>query len=421
MNGDLWWVPSVIVIGLVLAGVWALVAASRRRTRARIGQVNAEAALLARSAAISLVRADDLVQDATDELGFAIAQFGESSTREFATALSTSKRQLSDAFALQQKLDDAVPDTAAERTRWNQQIIQLADEATGRLTGQARNFTARRGVERNAPQQLDELRRRLDRVSDRIAGGANTLARLGLSYSPPALAVISGNVLRAQTALDLAAAAADAGAARLEAASSEPVGEQLQSAEHSLFQATQLLDAIETGEDLLHRGFANLQQALDAAGSELAQARALRDGHEESDTSASLNLVITAAAAVQAQLQEPGRLSDPSSDLVKLEAAMNGLDSIRSEARNRQLRLENARTALAGALLTARSQITITRDFVSTHRGRVQAAARTRLAEAERQLALAVAEADPVTALDTARRAMMHATDADALARYDVH
>ena len=421
MNGDLWWVPSVIVIGLVVAGVWALVGASRRRTRARLGQVSAEAEELARSANISLVRADDLVQDATDELGFAIAQFGESATREFATALATSRRQLSDAFALQQKLDDAVPDSAAERTRWNQQIVQLADEATGRLTSQARNFTAKRGVERNAPQQLDELRRRLDRVSDRVAGGASTLTRLGLSYSDSALAPISGNVDRARTALAAAVASADAAAALLEAASAEPVGEQLQAAEHALFQATQLLDAIETGEDQLHRGLANLRQALDAAGTELAEARALRDGHEESDASASLNRVITQAASVQASLREAGRPSDPAADLVLLEAAMNGLDSIRSEARNRQLRLGNARTALAGALLTARSQITVTRDFVAAHRGRVQAAARTRLAEAERQLALATAEADPVTALDTARRATTLATDADALARYDTH
>ena len=421
MNGDLWWVPSVIVIGLVVAGVWALVGASRRRTRARLGQVSAAATELERSAGSSLVRADDIVQDATDELSFAIAQFGESATREFATALTTSKRQLSDAFALQQKLDDAVPDSAAERTRWNQQIVQLADEATGRLTSQARDFTAKRGVERNAPQQLDELRRRLDRVFDRVSGGASTLTRLGLSYSSAALAPISGNVDRARTALDAARASADIAAARLDAASAEPVGEQLQAAEHALFQATQLLDAIETGEDQLHRGFANLQQALDAAGTELAEARALRDGHEESDASASLNQVITDAAAVQASLREPGRRSDPAADLVALEAAMNGLDSIRSEARNRQLRLDNARTALAGALLTARSQITVTHNFVAAHRGRVQAAARTRLAEAERQLALAVAEADPVTALDTARRAMTHATDADALARYDVH
>jgi len=419
MNGDFWWVPSVIVIGLVAAGVWALVGVSRRRTRAALGRVNAAAAELARSAAISLVRADDLVQDATDELGFAIAQFGESATREFARALATSRRQLSDAFALQQKLDDALPDSAAERTRWNQQIIQLADEATGRLTNQARGFTARRGVERNAPQQLDELRRRLGRVADRVAGGANTLNRLSLSYSASALKPISGNVDRARTALDAAVVSADAAAKRLAEASTDPVGEQLQAAEHALFQATTLLDAIETGEDQLHRGFANLQTALDAAGSELAEARSLRDDHEESETSASLNQVITHAASVHAALREPGRKSDPAADLVLLEAAMNGLDSIRSEARNRQLRLDNARTALAGALLTARGQITITRDFVDANRGRVQAAARTRLAEAERQVALAVAESDPVIALDTARRAMTHATDADALARYD--
>ncbi|MCY7403591.1 MAG: hypothetical protein LH475_02980 [Cryobacterium sp.] len=421
MNGDLWWVPSVIVIGLVVAGVWVLVSASRRRTRARLGQVSAAAAELARGAAISLVRADDLVQDTTDELGFAIAQFGETATRAFASALATSRRQLSDAFALQQKLDDAVPDSAAERTRWNQQIVQLADEATARLTNQARDFTAKRGVERNAPQQLDELRRRLDRVFDRVAGGASTLTRLGLSYSRSALAPIIGNVDRARAALEAAVASVDAAAKRLTEASAEPVGEQLQAAEHNLFQATQLLDAIETGEDQLHRGFANLQKALDAAASELAEARALRDGHEESDTSANLNGVITVAASVQASLREPGRPSDPAADLVTLEEAMNGLDSIRSEARNRQLRLDNARTALAGALLTARSQITVTRDFVAAHRGRVQAAARTRLAEAERQLALAAAESDPVTALDTSRRAMTLATDADALARYDTH
>lgn len=421
MNGDLWWVPSVIVIGLVVAGVLVLVGASRRRTRARLNQVSAEAAELARTANISLVRADDLVQDAMDELGFAVAQFGESATGEFASALATSRRQLSDAFALQQKLDDAMPDSAAERARWTRQIVQLTNEATGRLSNQARNFTARRGMERNAPQQLDELRRRLARVADRVAGGGSTLSRLGLSYSTAALAPISGNVALARTALQSAVSSADAAATRLDEASALPVGDQLQAAEHSLFQATQLLDAIETGEDQLHRGFANLQKALDAAASQLTEARALRDGHEESDTSASLNQVIANAASVHASLCEPGRTSDPAKDLVTLETAMNGLDSIRSEARNRQLRLDNARTALAGALLTARSQITVTRDFVAAHRGQVKAAARTRLAEAQRQLALAVAESDPVTALDTARRAMTLATDADALARYDTH
>ena len=365
------------------------------------------------------MRADDLVQAAADELGFAIAQFGENATRDFAAALSTSRRQLRDAFALQQKLDDAQPDSDAERQRWSEQIIVLADEATNRLNAQTRDFDAKRGVERDAPLVLDKLRRRLDRVTDRVAGGAASLNRLALTYAEPALAPISGNVERAKAALDGARAAADAADARLATGAAEPVGEQLLAAEHGAFVATRLLDAIETGEDQLHIGYAGLATALDAADAELAEARALRDRHEESEASAELNRVIAEADDVLAELRHPSRRCDPAADLARLRQAMDGLDIIRSEARNRQLRLENARAALAGALLAARSQIALTRDFVTGNRGRVGAAARTRLAEAERQLALAEAEADPVTALDTARRAMTHATDAEALARYD--
>lgn len=420
MTGELWWVPSAIVLAVVLVVVALIVLIARRRARARRLSASAAAAELARTAAISLVRADDLVQAAADELGFAIAQFGENATREFATALATSRRQLRDAFSLQQKLDDALPESDAERQHWSEQIIVLADEATDRLNAQTRDFDAKRGVERDAPVVLDQLRRRLDRVADRLAGGAASLNRLALSYADTALAPISGNVGRAQVALDEARAAADAVAARLADGTAEPVGEQMRAAEHGVFLATKLLDAIETGEDQLHIGFASLAKALDTADAELAEARELRDRHEESEASAELNRVIAEADSVLAELRHPSRRCDPGVDLAHLREATDGLDIIRSEARNRQLRLENARAALVGALLAARSQIALTRDFVSANRGRVGAAARTRLAEAERQLALSQAEADPVTALDTARRAMTNATDAEALARYDV-
>ena len=68
------------------------------------------------------------------------------------------------------------------------------------------------------------------------------------------------------------------------------------------------------------------------------------------------------------------------------------------------------------------ARIRVAVDVISAHRGRVGADARTRLAEAQRQLALAEAAAvdDPVEALDAARRASRIAQDADALARYDV-
>ncbi|TFD42710.1 MULTISPECIES: hypothetical protein [Cryobacterium] len=419
MTGELWWVPSVIVFGAVLALVALTVMLAGRRRRQREGVADAAAADLARTASIGLVRADDVIQAATDELGFAIAQFGEKATGDFAAALAVSRRQLGDAFSVQQKLDDAMPDSAAERRRWSEQIIELTAEATARLDEQTRDFDAKRGMELDAPRRLDQLSRRLDRVADRLKSGAASLDRLGRTYDAPALAPIIGNVARAKSALDEARSAADVAADRLERGATEPVGEQMREAERGLFLATRLLDAIETGEDELHIGHAGLVTALDAAETELAEARALRDRHEEADTSADLNQVIAEAGRVLGELRDPTRLSHPSVDLARLRDAMDGLDVMRSAARNRQLRLENARTALGGALLAARSQITLTRDFITGHRGRVGAAARTRLAEAERQLALAEAEADPVTALDAARRAMTLGTDAEALAHYD--
>ena len=109
MVGDLWWVPSVIVFAVFLLCVAVVVGILRRRARSRVRAIRAQDDELARTAAISLVRADDEVQSAVDELGFAVAQFGERATQDFAAALATSRRQLRDAFALQQKLDAVVP------------------------------------------------------------------------------------------------------------------------------------------------------------------------------------------------------------------------------------------------------------------------------------------------------------------------
>lgn len=419
MAGDLWWVPSVIVLLAVVAVIGIVIAVRRRRARARVRAIRAADDERARIAAISLVRADDAVQSAADELSFAVAQFGERSTQDFATALATSRRQLHDAFALQQKLDDAVPDTDAERRGWNEQIIVAANEATERIAQHTRAFDDKRGAERDAPLKLDRLRRRLDRTADRVKQGSASLERLSLTYSQRALAPISGNVERAAAALAKARAAASRASGALASEGGAPVGDDVREAEEGLFRADQLLNAIDTGEDELHIGFVNLARALDDADAQLAEARGLRDSHEEPETSARLNSVIAGAAQVIADLRRDPRVSNPASDLERLREAMAGLDIIRSEARNRQLRLENARTALAGSLLAAWSQISVARDFIAANRGRVGAPGRTRLAEAERQLALAEAEADPVAALDAARRAVTLATDAEALARYD--
>jgi len=101
-------------------------------------------------------------------------------------------------------------------------------------------------------------------------------------------------------------------------------------------------------------------------------------------------------------------------------AALDSLDTALAGARNQAQRLEHARVALTGALLTARSQIDTTTAYMASRRGRTGPEARTRLAEAERLFLIAGAEADPVVALDTARSSATYSRDADALARYDL-
>lgn len=420
MPDTLWWLPSVILVATLVTAVTAIVRLTRRHALARTRLDRAASADMARTAAISLVRADDLVQSSLDELGYAIAQFGEQAAQGFVAALSTSRKQLRDAFELQQKLDDEIPESDAQRQRWSKQIIALADDTTIRLTEQTNDFDARRGIERDAGLQLEQLARRLERARAKACTGRASLKRLRQTYARGVLVPLANNLERACTELGKAKTASDATAARLAAGSVEPVGDLLREADVSIFRATGLLDSLEAGEKEVQLARAALGTALAAADRDLADARELRDHHEEADTRAGLNRVIQPADEVLAQLREPDRLCDPARELAALREAMNGLDIGRSEARNRQLRLENARSALHPAVLASHSQIQLTRSFITGNRARVGAAARTRLAEAERQLSLAEAEVDPVIALDTVRRAMTYATDADALARYDL-
>ncbi|RNE67424.1 coiled-coil domain-containing protein [Cryobacterium tepidiphilum] len=421
MGVELWWLPSLIVFGAAAASVAAVIVALRRRAKSRALRTHAAADARQRQAAISLVRADDQVQAATDELGFAVAQFGDRAAQDLRAALDASRRDLRDAFALQQKLDDAKPETAAVRLRLIDQITALAESATERLQQQLGQLDARRGVERNAPAALDEVRQGLAEVATRASAAEATLERLGTRYADGAVTGMRNALRAARTAEGQARIAAEAVASRLAAGGSDPVGVDLAAAERGVYRASRSLDAADAAAAHLRGAATALSEAIAAAESRLAEARSLRDRHEEPESRATLGHAIAETDQQLLRLAEPGREADPSADLVALREVVARLDRAHADARNRQLRLENARAALGGTLVTAESQITVTRDFISDNRSRVGASARTRLAEAERQLALARVEADPVTALDTARRAMTHATDADALARFDTH
>jgi len=137
-------------------------------------------------------------------------------------------------------------------------------------------------------------------------------------------------------------------------------------------------------------------------------------GELESDDAARLGAVLTeVAAALDAVEADAARR--PTAAVTAIARLRDRLDLAVGDARTAQQRLKGARSALPGALAAARDQIARAEPRMPA----AGADARVRLGSAQRELAAARGAANPVDALDAARRALRHAEDAVALADYD--
>jgi hypothetical protein len=403
-------VVGVVLVAFAALTVLGVVLISRRARR----EANAPAPGRT-DAGVALVRADTALREGLDELGYAVAQFGEDRTREFKAALDAARADLDKAFRYQQRLDDVEEDSDRQRREWALEIKALANRVTKNVTAEAARFEALRRSEADAPETIKLLRRNLAAASDRRAKSATTFAELEKAYTDDTIAVVAGNLEDADAALARASEAVDAAEKGLTATSVHAVSEQLAAAEEGIREAAQLLDAIDRRRDELAKAVDGIRDIDAEERQSLEAARALRDAPPDPDSGAAVNTAIAELEAELVLVAKKGK-RDPVADLDRLVDASDRLDIAVAAARNQQRRLEGARSALAGALVSARTQLAAVSDYIGSHGG--SAGARTRLAEGQRELLLAENEADPVAALDAARRAQTHARDADALARY---
>jgi hypothetical protein len=401
---------GTVVIAFAALTVVGVVLLSRRARR------NALAPLPGRTdAGVALVRADDAVRAAADDLAFAAAQFGEERTRDFARALLNARGDLDRAFALQQRLDDAEPEGENRRKGWAKSIRALADRARATVQGEAARFADLRRSEASAPETLKLIRAQLAGVEERTPTAKKILAELRATYVESAVAPVADNVEAAAQAVAAARAAADEADAAIAASRVTAVSDALATAQQRGREAATLLDAIEHRRDELAAAVAEITALAAEQQQALEQARSLRDAPPDADSSAAVNAAIAVLETELAALGDSGR-RDPVAELDRLVDADDALDVAVSAARNQQRRLDGARGALAGALVSARAQISSVEDFIASRGG--GAGSRTKLAEAKRELVIAENESDPVAALDAARRAQNRARDADDLARY---
>ncbi len=425
---------AAVLGGIAVVGGGAyLLSRSRRRNRAaqppattRLERPDPHAGVpteeLQGRASAALLELDEAVKTSQLDLDFARLQYGEAAVAGFAEALAQSRQELTRAFTLRQQLDDEIPEDEPTRRRMVTEILQLTGAADARLDEQAQAFEQLRDLERTAPQVLEGLGPRITALHGRLPQDADRLARLQQRYAAAALAPVADNVEQARARL--AAAEHEAGEARAALAdgrSGEAVGD-LRAAEDAVAQVGTLLDAVGRLERDLEAATARIPAVRAETEEDLAEARALIGSGDAAGLRPQVARAEAGLAAAEEAMGAGGGPPDPLTALRRLEEADLALEQALTVARDAQTRARRAAASLDQTLLRARSTVAAAADFVATRRGAVGPEARTRLAEAQRHLDVAVGtgRSDPEGALREAQLADQLAQQALQLAQSDV-
>ena len=131
-----------------------------------------------------VVDVDNAVRTSDNELTLAVEEFGNRDTAPFSKAVTDAKTTLAQAFNVRQILDDAVPETTAQRRDLLTRVIVAAAKADRELDAQREAFAQLRDLVINAPSRLDsmtqqmvDLTARLEPSQQALTGAAQTIRR----------------------------------------------------------------------------------------------------------------------------------------------------------------------------------------------------------------------------------------------------
>ncbi|OHO54525.1 chromosome partitioning protein ParA [Corynebacterium sp. HMSC035E02] len=336
-----------------------------------------------------LVSTDESIRRGKEELDIAVAEFGPERTRPFTRAMNHSTLTLQKAFQLQQKIQDNLPETAAERRQMLVEIISSCGQADDALDAQAADFAKMRDLLINASSKLDELTRRVVDLRGRLPQARATLSALSSSYSEEVLSSIADNPEMAEVSLNEAEKLLERG----RELQSQPAGQQgplvgyIRDAEHALEVSDRLLNGVENAENSITAARDNLPALIDEVEEEIAEAQHLEQrGKAQGSTAdwAALEELLARAREALRAAREHGQ-GDPLGQYTAL-TAIDGeldqqLDTVRetNATRERQIALYRQQIAAAESAIQAAEDLLSSRGRVVGPDARVALADATRL------------------------------------------
>ena len=411
----LWLLVAVLAIGfgVFLVALWYR---AWRRSRLSVEERDKKTGDLARQANKLLVETDDALHDATQEVGFAEAQFDEADVKPYADAVAAAQVELKQAFAIRQQLDDSIPEDQPTKEKMYGQIIGHCQVASAGVDAQARRIANLRDLEKTAPEALAALPQTIEALQARLPVIQAATATLA-SYAPSSWASVKGNAEEADKRGHFAETQIASGKGAL--AETPPdrtaAAHAARAAQEAVAQANQLLDAVEQLAHDLDTAKGQLDGEIAAADSDLATA-----GTAAATGSASEADLGRAAALLKDARQQAGATRpDPIAALKAAQAAHVEADRVLSGIRETAAQLTRVRAAYDSSHQAAAASIDRARAFVSSRRDGIGTQARTRLAEAERHLAQAesLAASDPDGATRETMTAHQMADEAGSLAQ----
>jgi hypothetical protein len=409
---------AAALVGLAVLVGWRISGRRADRTAAAPA-LPATAELQARTAR-ALIETDDAIKTSDQELGFAVASFGEHAAAPFSAALKSARAELAEAFKLRQQLDDETPEREPVRREKLAEILRRCGEANRLLDEQSAAFDRLQDLEARAPEVLAEVGHHVIQQAARLRTSEQILAKLEARYTPGAVAIVASSPSQAHERLEFARSGLTNAQHALSSDETGQAAVFLQAAGSAADQAESLLNEVEHREAELTQAASALPAALREIDAEIAEATAPLAGRSD-DRAEAVSGAQATASNVRARMRS-GAPFDALTALRDLERADAALDRALASSRAERDRQDRAGAVLDQVMLVARSAIKTAEDFITTRRGGVGATARTRLAEAGRhfQQAIASGQDNPEAAVSEAQLADALAQDARALAENDV-
>ena len=373
-----------------------------------------------------LVSTDESIRRGKEELNIALSEFGPERVRPFTKAMNHSTSTLQKAFHLRQRLDDAVPESPAERRQMLVEIVSSCGQADDALDAQAEEFAKMRDLLIHSDEKLDELTQRTVGLRARLPEAESTLAGLKSNYDENVLSSIADNPELAAASLDEAEKLLD----KARGVQAQPAGQQgplvglIRDIEHACEMTDRLISGVENAEENIATARGNLEALIAEVEGEIDEARELERQGKAQGTTADWdkleNLLGRAGTAVN-EAKAHGQ-QDPLGQhtaLTSIDTELDeALDRVREKTSTHARQLDLFRQQIS----VAESNIQAAEDLISSRGRIIGSGARTALADAKRlhAQALHTERSDIRAALQSSREAVAAAQAALQRAKDDM-